>query len=419
MRTTPALAYLLWLLAIPSGLGAQDRAPAPLTLAEARAQAARVAPSIVAARQALAAADGRLAQAGARLNPELTFSREQTARDGAVNSQNILALEQPLEIGGQRGARIEAASARLDAARATVAVDSATVVFDVTRTYAAALAASRRTTLATYASEAFARAVSASAERLAVGDISGYEHRRLRLEAVRYAVLRSEAELARDSAMRTLAALTGLDSLATLAAVPLADTLPLGPITVTVHALLATALERQPDLLAIRFEARALAADAALAAAERRPTPALIAGFKSERVATGESFTGFVAGLAIPLPLWDRRAGAVTATSAEADRGQTLISDLRLRTIREVRTAYDACVSLERQLLLLGPELGEEGVRARTAAEVAYREGEISLLEWLDAVRAYHEAESSYALLRSEYIARRAALERASGALLF
>jgi outer membrane protein TolC len=50
---------------------------------------------------------------------------------------------------------------------------------------------------------------------------------------------------------------------------------------------------------------------------------------------------------------------------------------------------------------------------------VAYREGEISLLEWLDTIRAYHEAESAYADLRSEYITRRAALERATGAPLF
>jgi cobalt-zinc-cadmium efflux system outer membrane protein len=166
------------------------------------------------------------------------------------------------------------------------------------------------------------------------------------------------------------------------------------------------------------FEARALAADASLAAAERRPTPAPIAGFKNERVATGEAFTGFVAGLSMPIPLWDRRAGAVAATSADAARGRALTAESRQRTIREVRAAYDAVQSLERQLLLLRPQLGEDASRARSAAEAAYREGEISLLEWLDAVRAYHEAETSYAMLLAEYAARRAALERATGAPL-
>jgi hypothetical protein len=41
------------------------------------------------------------------------------------------------------------------------------------------------------------------------------------------------------------------------------------------------------------------------------------------------------------------------------------------------------------------------------------------MLEWLDSVRAYQEAEAAYTTLWSEYIARRAALERATGATLF
>jgi outer membrane protein TolC len=63
--------------------------------------------------------------------------------------------------------------------------------------------------------------------------------------------------------------------------------------------------------------------------------------------------------------------------------------------------------------------LGDEAMRARRAAEAAYGEGEISLLEWLDSARAYQEAEAAHATLWAEYIARRAALERATGATLF
>jgi len=59
-----------------------------------------------------------------------------------------------------------------------------------------------------------------------------------------------------------------------------------------------------------------------------------------------------------------------------------------------------------------------ESAAALRAAQVAYDEGEISLAEWLDAVRAYQEAEVSYATLRAESLIRRAALERAIGAPL-
>ena len=58
-------------------------------------------------------------------------------------------------------------------------------------------------------------------------------------------------------------------------------------------------------------------------------------------------------------------------------------------------------------------------VLGNAAFEAAYAEGEIGLLEWLDAVRAYQEAETTFVSLWAEYIARRAALERATGASLF
>jgi len=69
----------------------------------------------------------------------------------------------------------------------------------------------------------------------------------------------------------------------------------------------------------------------------------------------------------------------------------------------------------ELQLITLRPQLGAEAAAALRAAETAYGEGEITLVEWLDAVRAYQEAEASFAALQAEYIIQRAALERAVG----
>ena len=59
--------------------------------------------------------------------------------------------------------------------------------------------------------------------------------------------------------------------------------------------------------------------------------------------------------------------------------------------------------------------VGHPSAPALSAAQVAYAEGEISLVEWLDAVRAYHEAEATFASLRAESLIRRAALERVVG----
>ena len=416
MRIALCAAGALWV--VPGSAGAQaSPPPRPLTLAEARAMAQRSSPELAAGRYGVAAAVGRERQAGAFPNPTLFYTREQTSREGASNSQDIVGLEQPLELGGQRGARRDAARFERAAAEARLAGTAARIDYEVARSYATAVAAERRAALADQAAEAFGGAVRVSQARLAGGDVSGYQNRRLALEAGRYAALRLQALVARDSAFHTVASLVGLaDSAGSLA---LVDTLTPAPLAQAVDSLVAHALARRAELRAAMLEAEAGAAEARLAGVERVPTPILSGGYKHERLSGGEALGGFVAGVSLPLPLWDRRGGALEAAQAEAARRRADVEGLRRRTAHEVRTAFEAHQSLGSQLDLLEAQLGEDALKARRAAEVAYAEGEISLLEWLDSVRAYQEAEAWYATLRAEYITRRAALERATGATLF
>jgi cobalt-zinc-cadmium efflux system outer membrane protein len=417
---------ILWVAAtvvVALPLAAQAPAaapPRPLTLAEARAQARQASPEIVAAHQAVTAAAGRERQAGAWSNPTLAYGREQTSRAGETNSQDVLTIEQPFEIGGQRGARRRVAGLQREAAEARLAATEARVDFEVARAYATGVAAQRRAALSDEAAQAFGSARRVSQARLAGGDVSGYQHRRLLLEAARYGALRSEALVARDSALRALSLLIGgsgrQDSIGPLA---LVDTLTPAPLSLPADSLVASALRTRPDLRATQLEADAATANIRVAGAERIPTPVLTGGYKGEHLATGESLRGFVAGVSLPLPLWDRRGGATAAARAEAGRQGAELELARRQSIREVEDAYGSHQALAVQLAELEGQLGADARKARQAAEAAYAEGEISLLEWLDSVRAYQEAEATYATLWAEYIARRAALERATGATLF
>jgi cobalt-zinc-cadmium efflux system outer membrane protein len=145
----------------------------------------------------------------------------------------------------------------------------------------------------------------------------------------------------------------------------------------------------------------------------------LTGGYKGERLATGESLNGFVAGVSLPLPLWDRRGGAITAARGTAGQRAAQLEGLRRQIIGEIQVAHASHQALAQQLSDLRGQLGDEALKARRAAEAAYAEGEISLLEWLDSVRAYQEAEAAYATLWSEYMTRRATLERLTGLTLF
>ena len=257
-------------------------------------------------------------------------------------------------------------------------------------------------------------------ERLAAGDMSGYEHRRIRLEAARYAAQEAEAQLIRTNARRALATfLSAPDHIVQPDSLVLTDTLMPSPLAVPADSLVILALARRPELLAIQREAGEAQAEARLARAERIPTPALGAGYKHERAPGGASLGGFVAQISLPLPLWDRRGGAVQAADAEAERRQANIQTLQRHTERDVREAYESSQALATQLEVLGQRLNQDARTGLRAAQVAYREGETSLVEWLDAVRAYQEVESTHVTLWAEYIGRRAELERATGANLF
>lgn len=388
-----------------------------LTLAEARSLARAASPELVAAREAVAVARGLAVQAAAFANPTFVYSTERTSGGGQAEGQRIAGLDQRVEIGGQRRVRREIANFRTRSAEARLQAAEARLDFDVARLYALAVAADRRAALSGSAARAFSNAARVSGTRLAAGDVSVYADRRLRLEAARYAALEAEALLTRRTARVALSALisANVDSI-TIRDVVLSDSLPTVRLGAGSEALRIAALISHPDLRAAALDADASAGEARLAARERIPTPVFFAGLKSQESAgIPQTSNGFAAVFSVPLPIWDRRTGAILAAEAGARQRVAEVESTRTRIAAAVFEAHDAIVAAEQQIAMLAPHLGAQASAALRSAQFAYAEGEITLIEWLDAVRAYHEAESVYAVLVAETMIRRAALERAVG----
>jgi cobalt-zinc-cadmium efflux system outer membrane protein len=394
---------------------AQSR-PDTLSLQRARAAGRAVSAELAAAQAALDVARGRVRQAGAFPNPVLSYNREQTGASGASTSQDVIAVDQAIENPSLRSARGDAARFRARAAEARVRAAEADVDLEVTRAWARSQASARRAGLADQAARAFGAAMTTSERRLQEGDISGFAARRIRLEAARYAALRAEAVLESRTANLALGVRTGLpvDSSTVLLPPSLNDQM-LQPA----DTLIVTALLSRADLAAASAEVDAARADARISEGERFPAATLTLGSKTEQPVAGERLSGFVAGIALPLPLWDRRGGATEAQVSEARRRYVEWGGLRRAVGREVQEATMALRAVQEQLRLLGPTLQADARSALRAAQVAYSEGELTLLEWLDTVRAYYETETSIANLQAELLVRAAALERAVGTNVF
>ena len=412
-RIAVAAATLLAVVSVASAAKAQSTIR--LSLDDARNAARTTSPDLRAATSAVEAARGRELQAGAIPNPVLAYSTERTSGAGQQNQQHIVAIEQRVELGGQRNARTDAATFRRRAAEARLEAARASLDFEVAKAYAIAVGADRKVALSRQAAAAFSEAARVSQRRLASGDISVYADRRLRLEAARYAAMEVESVLAQRAGRVALASLisTSPDSMGVFTAT-LIDSLPVAVPSLGLSGLQALATRNRSDFKVASLEADALAAEGRLVARERIPTPVLSGGYKTER--SGDipvTLSGFAAGISLPLGLWDRRRGAIQAAGAEVRRAEAEKEAVRRRVLREVVEAYDALIAVEQQRTLLAPQLGAQSAAAVRSAQTAYAEGEISLLEWLDAVRAYHEAESAYSNLLSEFFVRRATLERA------
>ncbi len=382
-----------------------------MTLQSAREQVRVRSPEVAAARAGYEAASGRLRQTRSFSNPILAYSREQTSVETGTQ-QDIALVEQRFDV-WTRGPRIQAAQLREDAARARLADAQALADFEVARVFASVGTADRRAELAATTAQHFGKAVDVMQKRMAEGDVSGYELRRLRLEAARYAALAAEASQERLAARTRLVQL-GLPRNARLT--PMAPNPNIALSTISSDSAVTLATTRYPEVEALRFEGLAAQAEVRAVRAERAPVPALSVGFKRERFAAGASGAqGFVAGLSFPLPLFDRGTGATAAAESDANRQVALLTALQQRLSADAIATREAVLSADEQIVTLQAQLGPEATAAITAAETAYREGEVTLLEWLDAVRAYYEAEASYANVLAESLVQRAALERLTG----
>jgi len=393
---------------------ASPTADTTLTLAEARALARDSHPRLLAARGAVDAARGAAREAASLRDPTLVIAREQT---GARVWQNTVTLDQPLDVLGHRTRRAAVAEARVDVADGSLAAAAREVVALVTAAYARAQAALRRARLADSVQAAFDRAVRILDARVAAGDASGYEARRLRLEQARQSGQRAELEAERLEAFATLATLIGRDP----ETIVLDPNARVGPVTVGVSAdsLLTLATAVDGAVVVAAAEASVARAELTRARGDRVPVPTLGLGYKEERGGSSETFRGYIAQLSLPLPVWGGRGAAVSAASAMAARMDAQAQAARLQARRAVLSTTARLDGLAQHLSALDAALEADAERAGVAADSAFAGGAMTLLEWLDAVRAFADAGAERASVAADYLAALAELERLTGLTLF
>jgi cobalt-zinc-cadmium efflux system outer membrane protein len=383
-----------------------------LQLREALALVLLHNPELAAESYELRAREAALLQAAALPNPTLDFEFEDFAGTGEFGgtdlAQTTLVLGQLIELGGKRAARTAVAAAERDLAAWDYELRRIDVLAETAAAFVEVLAAQERLELV---EEAFALADAvrdAAVRRRRTGLASPADEMRAGVAADVTQVERERSEHELRVARRRLAALWSSVAPRFERAVGDLEALPRPPS----EAELATRLDASLSLARWRAERSRRDALRAQARSERVPDVTLFAG---PRRISGAHETALVAGFALPLPLWDRRRGAIEeaeyrAAQLEAERRAT-----RASVATEVAAAHIALVASVEEAQLLRTRVLPGIERARDVLRRGYEDGRFPQHEVLDAERTHVETRGQYlrALVEAHHSARE--IERLTG----
>ena len=391
-------AAMFAVLAGGQGAAADPAPPFRDLLAQAQANAPRLAEAAASVRQA----EGLARQAAARPNPTAGVEVENFSGSGPLSGTNsaetTFSIGQPLELGGKRGARIAAGRAGLEAARARLVQSRADYAFALADAYAQAEAADRQVALAQESLD-----LSDEVLRVARALVEAGKEAELRSLQAQAAVTSARAALDSARAERTgafarLTALAGSPTAFTSLTESLL-TVPVGASAVrvdidvlTTPAVVAAEAEREAAARRVRVERTRAVPDVTVSAGVRR--------------FSGDNSTAFVAGVSVPIPVFDQNRGNITAAQGELQGSEARLAAARLDAEADLRTARFQ-VEAAATRVVAATESEATAVEAFRLTRIAYEGGKSPLLELINARRSLADArtqtiEAQLARLRAE-----------------
>ena len=303
MRRDPlwAVASTIALLGVLAPAGRAVAEPAP-AFVELLRQSRDTAPRLAEAAANVRQAEGLARQAAARPNPTASVEMEDFNGSGSFRgtnqAQTTFSIGQSLELGGKRGARVAAGRAGLEAARARLVQSRADFAFALADAYGQAEATERRVELAQEGLSLAEGALQVSRALVEAGKEA--ELRSLQAQAAvtsaRAAVNAARAE--RTGAFARLTALSGsaasFTSLSRSLLTVNTITPPRDIDVLATPAVVAAEAEREAAARRVRVERTRAMPDVTVSGGVRRYN--------------GDDSTAFVAGVSVPIPVFDRTA---------------------------------------------------------------------------------------------------------------
>ena len=354
-----------------------------MTLAVAWDKALAANPGLQAARYGAAATEGAIVQSKARPNPELAFTQEDTRSD---TRSSTFQINQLIELGGKREARMRMAEGEKAAAQASVFETQAALRYQLVTYFNELLLLQQRVQFASKTHALTVLATDAAEKRVQAGKVPPLEASRAQVAQANAALELQQAESLIVVAQQNLASLWG----GSAAEVGVAS----GDFYVTEEAptadQLESLLEEAPAMLLARQTLEQSRAASELERARRVQDPTVSVGVKRAREVGRNQV---VLGVSIPLPLFDRNAGNQLQALRKVDQAEQKLQEQRLQLQAQVFSARQQWLSSHRQLGLLKSQIIPTAQSAYDVAVRGFTLGKFNFLDVLDAQRTLFESQ--------------------------
>lgn len=388
-------------------LSAQTSTPALLTADDAVREALEKNLSLMAQRLDLPIAEARLITARIKPNPRFSLAsdymdllgRGVTTENNAGPPEFSARVDYTIEGGRKRERRIEVAQLGTSVSKLLLTDAIRNLMLDVQNAFVDTLLAKESVALAKQNLDSLNSIVKVNENRARAGDLAVVEVTRSRLAALQFANAVQQAELRLATARNRLQQLLGRTVLESNFDVA-------GPIRedkqiVALEQMRSEALANRPDLLALRRNRERSEADVRLQKANGKIDYTVGTAYQHQYTySNGRLFGAY---LSIPIPIYDKNQGEIARAQNEAKQAELRIQAQERVVATEAENAYRQWETSRVLVENIERDMLARARSVRETTEYSYRRGEASLIEFLDAQRAYNDTMQSYNEARADY----------------
>src|SRR5271169_1220451 len=324
------------------------------------------------------------------------------------NTEGDIGLSYLIERGGKRHARLQAQKDITSQTRSLVADNGRGLAFQVATLFYNVQLAQSTLELAEKDLKSFQETVDISEHQYKAGGLSENDYLMIKLQLLQFESDLEQAQLAKVQALSDLRQLLGYESVSQ--DYDVAGPFEYQPVKGNLEDLQLKALQNRPDLRAAQQGVIAANSQLVLQKANGKQDVTVQGNYSHVNGINAATFYG-----SIPLPIFNRNQGEIAKARFAITQAQEQEKATNGQALTDVRDAYEGLRVSDKIIQLYRSGYLDVAEKDRDIAEYAYKQGAVSLLDFLDAERSYRATQLAYRQALASYLLALEQLKQAVG----